>query len=171
MRPISDAFLLSISEISATLVGLFVVGVFFYADSGFRQLHGRVRAVVEPYVRAGTTIVLVLFAVPLLLPLALVALEPPWATGLFAVLSVLLVVTNIGTVRRIRRVTSATRSRLYLINELISTIAVVAIVVLPWLLGGLSPSREDLTWSILLAFGTGFLSVATLLLSVFGTSR
>jgi hypothetical protein len=43
VQPISDAFLINISEISATLVGLFVVGVFFYAESGFRQLHGQVR--------------------------------------------------------------------------------------------------------------------------------
>ena len=171
MRPISDEFLLNISEISATLVGLFVVGVFSYADSGFRQLDHRVRTVVEPYLRVGTTIVLVLFAIPLLVSIALVALEPPFATGLFAVLSVLLVATNIGTARRINRVTRATRSRIYLFNEVISTVAVVVIVALPWLLGGLSPTREDLTWSILLAFAAGFLSVATLLLSVFGSSR
>jgi hypothetical protein len=33
--------------------------------------------------------------------------------------------------------------------------------------GGVDPSREDLTWAILIAFGTAFLSLATLLLSVF----
>ena len=171
MRPISDAFLLNIAEVSATLVGLFVVGVFFYVDSGFRRLEGRVRSIVEPYVRAGTTIVLVLFSIPLLVSLALVALEPVWATGLFAVLSVMLVITNIDSVRRVRRVTRATRSHLFIANEVVGTVAVVAIVALPWLLGGLSPSREDLTSAILVAFAAGFLSVATLLLSVFGSSR
>jgi hypothetical protein len=29
MKPISDAFLLNVAEVSATLVGLFLVGVFF----------------------------------------------------------------------------------------------------------------------------------------------
>jgi hypothetical protein len=41
------------------------------------------------------------------------------------------------------------------------------IVLVPWVLGGVGPSREDLTWAILIAFGTAFLSLATLLLSVF----
>jgi hypothetical protein len=47
------------------------------------------------------------------------------------------------------------------------TVGVVAIVLLPWVLGGFDPTREDLTWAILIAFGTAFLSLVTLLLSVF----
>ncbi len=37
---------------------------------------------------------------------------------------------------------------------------VVVLIVLPWALGGLHPTREDLTWAILLAFAAGFLSIA-----------
>jgi uncharacterized YccA/Bax inhibitor family protein len=54
-----------------------------------------------------------------------------------------------------------------LVNEVLGTIGVVLIVLVPWILGGIDPSREDLTWAILIAFGTAFLSLATLLLSVF----
>ena len=35
----------------------------------------------------------------------------------------------------------------------------------------IDPSREDLTWSIILAFGTGFLSISTLVLSAFDITR
>jgi hypothetical protein len=52
-------------------------------------------------------------------------------------------------------------------NERYFPRGVVLIVLVPWILGGIDPSREDLTWAILNAFGTAFLSLATALLSVF----
>jgi hypothetical protein len=64
MQAVSDAFLFTIAEVSATLIGLFVVGVFFYIDKGLRRLHD-IPDVVAPYIRAGTRIVLVLYAIPL----------------------------------------------------------------------------------------------------------
>jgi hypothetical protein len=38
-------------------------------------------------------------------------------------------------------------------------------------IGGLDPTREDLTWSILLSLGAGFLSVAALILSILDTTE
>ena len=35
MREVSDDFLLNMAEVSAALIGLFMVGVFFFADTGF----------------------------------------------------------------------------------------------------------------------------------------
>jgi hypothetical protein len=58
MQEVSDDFLLN-AEVSATLIGLFLVGVFFYVETGFRRL-GAAREAFEPYFRAGTRIVLVL---------------------------------------------------------------------------------------------------------------
>jgi hypothetical protein len=52
-------------------------------------------------------------------------------------------------------------------NERYFPRGVVLIVLVPWILGGIDPSREDLTWAILISFGTAFLSLATLPLSVF----
>ncbi|MGH2799598.1 MAG: hypothetical protein ACRDM0_18460 [Thermoleophilaceae bacterium] len=37
----------------------------------------------------------------------------------------------------------------------------------PWVLGGIDPSREDLTWAILIAYALGLASLFTLVLSVF----
>ena len=53
MREVSDAFLLNMAEISAGLIGLFLVGVFFYMESGLRRA-GPARDVFEPYLRSGT---------------------------------------------------------------------------------------------------------------------
>jgi hypothetical protein len=170
MREVSDGFLLNMAEVSATLIGLFLVGVFFYVESGLRRLSDA-RRVFEPYLRAGTKITLVVFAFPLGLSLALVVLEPLWARLLFAVLSLVLIAANVESVARLRGVAGATGSMALLVNEVVTTALAVALILLPWLLGGLEPTREDLTWSILLAFAAGFLSIAATVISAFDIAR
>ena len=166
MRDVSDQFLLNIAEVTSALVGLFLVGVFFFVETGFR---GRQRDALEPYFRSGTRIVLILFAIPLLLSLTLVAMKPVWSHLLFAMLSLLLIAANVDSLRQVRGVGAA--SSTLVLNELIGTAAVLFIVGLPWVLGGFDPSREDLTWSILLSFAAGFLSVSALVLSAYDLSR
>lgn len=56
-------------------------------------------------------------------------------------------------------------------NEIVATASTVLLSVLPWALGGVRPTREDLTWAILLSFATGFLSICTTVMSVFDMSR
>jgi hypothetical protein len=57
------------------------------------------------------------------------------------------------------------------LTEVVGTAAVVVIVLLPWILGGIDPTREDLTWSILVSFATGFLSICATVMSAFDLSR
>ena len=170
MREVSDDFLLNMAEVSAALIGLFMVGIFFFADTGFRRLD-QARGIVEPYFRASTRIVLVVYAFPLGLSLSLVALRPVWSRVLFALLSLLLLAANLDTAARIRAVARVTGSTALLVNELMGTAAVLVIVALPWVLGGLHPTREDLTWAILLAFATGFTSISALVLFVLDLAR
>jgi hypothetical protein len=56
------------------------------------------------------------------------------------------------------------------VNELVGTALVVVLVLLPWILGGLDPTREDLTLSILMSLGSGVLSVGARVLSVLDTA-
>jgi hypothetical protein len=170
MREVSDEFLLNMAEVSAALIGLFMVGIFFFADTGFRRLH-QARGIVEPYFRASTRIVLVVYALPLGLSLSLVVLQLSWSRVLFVLLSLLLLAANLDTAARIRAVARATGSTALLVNELVGTAAVVTIVALPWVLGGLHPTREDLTWTILLAFAAGFASISALVLFVLDLAR
>jgi hypothetical protein len=170
MRPVSDSFLLNMAEVSSALIGLFLVGVLFYVESGFPRLE-HTRGAVEPYFRASTRIVLVLFAIPLGLSLTLVALEPVWSRFLFVLLSLLLVAANVDTVVRIRALAKATGAASMLATELVGSLAVLVLVVLPWALGGLHPTREDLTWAILLSFAVGFMSICAMVMSVFDVAR
>jgi hypothetical protein len=169
MQEVSDAFLLTIAEVSATLLGLFVVGVFFYVDRGYRQLSESHD--VAAYIRAGTRIVLVLYAIPLGLSLTLIVLEPIWTRLLFALLSLVLVAANLDTAVRIRPFVKVVGSPSFSLNEVGGTVGVLALVVIPWLLGGLHPSREDFTWAIFLSLLVGFFSTSTVLLSVFDIIR
>jgi hypothetical protein len=166
VRQVSDGFLMNMAEVSATLIGLFLVGVFFYIESGLSRLD-RARAISAPYLRAGTRITLIVFAIPLGLSLALVALEPFWARALFAVLSLVLLAANVDSVLRIRGV----RSIALLVNEAMTSVLAMLLVVLPWALGGLHPTREDLTWAILLSFAAGFLSISATVMSAFDIAR
>jgi hypothetical protein len=170
MREVSDDFLLNMAQVSAQLVGLFLVGVFFFVETGF----GRAREgneLVIPYFRASTKIVLALYAIPIFLSLSLVVLEPVWSRALFAVMSAVLLLANYDTLARMWDILKVRSSPMLLANELIGTVMALVLVVIPWVLGGLDPSREDLTWSILLSFVAGFLSVGTMVLSAFDVAR
>jgi hypothetical protein len=82
-----------------------------------------------------------------------------------------LLAANVDTVIQVRAVAKLTGSNVLLVNEVVGTAAVLALVSVPWILGGFHPTREDLTWAILLSFASGLLSVAALVLSVFDTGR
>ena len=170
MRQVSDAFLLNMAEVSATLTGLFLVGVFFWVETGFRRWD-RVRGRFEPYLRVGTRITLIAFAISLGLSLALVTLELIWARALFAVLSLIIVAANVDSALRVRGVAKVTGSTALLLNEVVTTVLTVVLVVTPWALGGLHPTREDLTWAILLSFAAGFLSISATVMSAFDMAR
>ncbi len=170
MREVSDAYLLTIAEVSATLIGLFLVGAFFYAELGARRADP-VRNAFEPYLRAGTRITLIVLAIPLTLSLTLVALEPVWSRVLFLVLSGILVAVNVDTVRRMPAVWAATRSTALVGMEALTTAGAIVLVILPWLRGGLEPTREDLNWAILIALAAGFLSIAVTVMTVFDFTR
>src|SRR5688572_15261831 len=169
MREVSDAFLLNVAEVTAALVGLFLVGVFFFVERGFRGWQES--EAVQRYFRSGTRIVLILFAMPLLLSMTLVAMEPVWSHLLFFALSVMLVAANVDSFRRVQAISRLRSSSTLVLNELVGTAIVVLIVLLPWILGGIDPGREDLAWSILLSFACGFISVSALVLSAYDFAR
>jgi hypothetical protein len=170
VKPVSDAFLLNIAEVSASLIGLFLVGVFFYVETGLRRV-GEGREEFERYLRSGIRITLIVFAFPVGLSLTLVVLEPIWSRILFAVLSLVLVAANYDSIARLWPMWRVTRSTAFLINEVVTTLVALTLLVVPWAIGGLHPTREDLTWSILLAFAAGFLSIIATVMSAFDMGR
>lgn len=83
MRQVSDELPLGIAGVAATVIGLFLVGVLFFVEGGMRGPARESRVELWRYMRSGTRIVMLLFAMALLLSLALVAFELPWARALF----------------------------------------------------------------------------------------
>ena len=170
MDPVSDSFLLTVASISAALIGLFLVGMIFYIQSGYES-NERSREVVEPYFRAATAITLIAYAIPLTVSLTLVALPIVWSRLLLLVLLLALVIENVATVGTVRAVVRVAGLRLLAMVEIVGTVTVVIMTVLPLALGGLSPGREDLVPSILLSLGIAFLGTGVLVLTLFDIAR
>lgn len=102
MRVGGGEFLLGLAGVSATLLGTFIVGVFFYIESGLhRRLAGSVTA--DLYLRSGMRWVFAAYSLPLLVALVLAALDPVWGALTFVVLGIVLVLASIDTGRRILR--------------------------------------------------------------------
>ena len=51
--------------------------------------------------------------------------------------------------------------------EVVATAGAVLVITVPWVLGGLEPSREDLTWGVLLAFASGVFSIWAMVMIAF----
>jgi hypothetical protein len=168
MRDISDAFLLNMAEVSASLVGLFLVGIFVFLETGL--LRGGPGAAQRPYIRSSAQIVIVAYGMCIGLSVSLVALDLIWSRVLLIVLSVLLVAANVESARGVRRIPRTAASPALITTEILGTIATILGVTLPWILGGLEPSREDLTWSILVSFAIGFVSIWAMVLTAFEIS-
>jgi hypothetical protein len=162
--------LIAIAEISAALIGLFLVGMIFYIQTGFDRLE-RSRDVVEPYFRAATLITFISFAIPLGISLTLVALPIVWSRLLYVVLVVGLIVVDFSTVKTVLECVRMTGLRLLAMMEVVGTAVVALMVILPVATGGLRPDREDFVPALLLSLGIGFLSTCVLVLTLFDIAR
>lgn len=166
MRVGEGEFLLGLAGVSATMLGTFIVGVFFYIESGLhRRLSGSVAA--ELYLRSGMRWVFAAYSLPLLVALVLAALDPIWGALTFIVLGILLVSTSIDTGRRILMKGGSGLSKAPLINEWLTNAAVLVAVVLPWVVGGWVPPPSAFIPSLLLVLAAGFASTVALVMAEF----
>ena len=145
-------------------MGLFFVGIFLYVQTVLGR--GRDRVVEAPYIRSSAQTVIALSAISIGLSLTLVALEPIWNRLLLVVLSALLIVATIDRLQRVRQL-AATAGPMFIGSEVVATAGAVLTIAVPWLAGGLEPSREDLTWAVLLAFASGLFSVWAMVMIAF----
>lgn len=169
MRAISDDALLTIAEIAATLMGLLLVAVFFYVESGFFRRLKTLGPLANRYLRATAKVVLLLYALVLALSLALVILTPLWATLVLAVMSVAVLVSLGEWTHRSREIRNIVRIRSTSVWG--AWVAVLLVLFLPWIVGGWVPSREVLTLTLLLVGAFAFLNSVGLLLVAFDLSE
>ncbi len=169
MKEVSDAFLLGLSEVVATLIGFLLVAMFFYIDRRRDQELAAAWERGSPYLRAGVTMVLLLYALALAVSLGLVVLETRWVVVVFAVMSVAVVISGIDVTRRHRDLTAVAHIRgtsPWLVW------AVLAVVLLaPWIAGAFQPGRSELTIAALLAGAFAFANTVGFLLSAFDLER
>ena len=112
---------------------------------------------------------IVLYGMTLSVSLGLVALEPSSAALLYLVVSVVLLWSVVRTSFAISRLHQALEIRV--IPQIPMWLATAASLGFPWVMGGTSPSREQLTVALLLLGVFAFASSASLVLSAFDVSR
>ncbi len=87
---------------------------------------------------------LLLYAIPLFAPLVLIMAGPLAASLTFAALSLALLVQNGRTIYQLLRIPRGQRFKALVGNEIIGTLLAIALVTLPWVIGGFPPSHEAL---------------------------
>lgn len=159
-------FLLGLAGVSGTMLGTFIVGVFFYIDS---EMHRRLAAseAADRYLRSSVRWVFTAYSIPLLVPLVLASLDPLWGALSFIVLGVLLVAMTVETGRRILARGGSGSSRALFVNEWLSSAGIVIAMVLPWTLGGWVPDPTEFVPSLLILLACGFASTAALVMTQF----
>lgn len=161
-----NEFLLGVSGVAATLIGTFIVGVFFYIDTDLHRMLMSSDAA-DRYLRSGVRWVFVVYTLPLFLPLTLAAFEPVWGTATFIVLSAILVFCTVDTSRRIVKSGRMGVSPALVVNQWLSTAGVVVMVALPWVLGGWVPPAAAFVPSMIIAIAIGFTSTSALIMTQF----
>ena len=161
---VSEGLLLTVAQIAATLIGLLLVGMFFYVETGFRRLTTvQVRA--GAFLRATTKLVLLLYALVLAVSLALVAFEPLVVTALYVLLSVAVVAALAVMTVRSRELPRAVRRR-HADAWLVWPPTVIALA-LPGLTGGWPLAAPALTDAVFLVGALAFFLTGGLLLFAF----
>lgn len=165
MGSVTDAFLLEVAGISASLLGFFVVGLFFYVQRGIFP-HAADHA--QGYLKTAARTVIYLYGLAVLLSLSLVVLSSGYVALLYSTLSVGLVGSVLQTALASRRLQSAIGVRV--MSQVAVWMATTLVVGIPWVLGGLAPSRPDFTWALMVICVFAFLSTVSLMLSTFDIS-
>ena len=159
-------FFIALAGVAATLIGAFLIGVFFYIDSE-QHRHLTASLAADLYLRAGVRWIFAVLALPLFVSLALVAIEPLIGAIVFIVFSGILVVCTIAAARRIMAAGASGSSRSLVVNQWFSAVCVLAIIVMPWILGGWVPAAEAFVPSMMLSLAAGFSSTAALVMAQF----
>ncbi|HSK97550.1 MAG TPA: hypothetical protein VK891_13100 [Euzebyales bacterium] len=164
VAPVSEGLLLTIAQIAATLIGLLLVGMFFYLESGFRRLT-TLHVEAGAFLRAAVKLVLLLYALVLAVALALVAFDPLAVTALYALLSVAVVAALVAMTLRSRRLPGPVRRR-HAAAWRVWPPTVVALAV-PWVGGGWPLDAPALVDALFLVGALAFFLTGGVLLFAF----
>lgn len=165
MVNVSDPFLLEFAGISASLLGFFVVGVFFYVE---RSIFPQAADEAGRYLKAAVRSVIFLYGMATLLSLGLVVLTSGFASVLYLLLSAGLVLSVAHTNAATRRLQRAVGVRV--LSQTFTWFATTVILGLPWVVGGFTPSHSEFAWGLIFVGVFAFISSASFVLSAFDLS-
>lgn len=165
MGHVSDSFLLEVAGISASLLGFYVVGVFFYVD---RSIFPQAAELAHGYLKAAAGSVLYLYGMAVLVSLGLVVFSDAFVTVIYFLLSGGLVWSVARTNAATRRLHRAVGVRV--LSQTFAWFATTLIAGIPWMLGGVTPTRPDFAWGLMLVGVFAFISTASFVLSAFDLS-
>ena len=168
MRSVPDGLLFAAADVAATLIGLLLVAVFFYLETGFRRLE-HVGPSALPFLKATTALIVLQYSMVLGMSLALVVLEPLWASVAYAVLGLGVVVALVTWSVRARRL-SPTLRRAVRIRPWLAWPIVLLPLVLPYAADGITPDRDAFTIALFLVGTVAFANTISLLLLAFDLS-
>ncbi|MDN5548050.1 MAG: hypothetical protein L0H03_22605, partial [Rhodococcus sp. (in: high G+C Gram-positive bacteria)] len=123
-----NEFLLGVAGVSSTLLGTFILGVFFYIDTDMHRVVMATDAA-DRFLRSNVRWVFLIYALPLFASLALAAFGPIWAAAIFIVLSAILMLCTVDTVRRMLIRGGSSDTTTVVVNHWASAVAVVVLVV------------------------------------------
>jgi hypothetical protein len=168
VNPVPDSFLLTTASIAATLIGLLLLGTFFYVETGFRRA-AQIAPLGAPFLRATTRFTLLLYLLVLAISLGEVVLRRPWMLALYGAVGLALLASMVAWVQAYRdlsRVLPIPRSSPWIVSP-----AIVGMLALPFVLDGWEPGREALTWTLLIAGLLAIMSTTDMLLTSFDLAR
>lgn len=166
MANVSDGFLLGLSEVVGTLMGFLLLGAFFYIERGRGSLPKELWDKLAPALRAVMRWALLTYAFALALSLGLVVLSPLSARVLFVVGGVVLV-TSVIELTHHYRIVKAVVKLPKRESAFLAWLFTAAILIPPWIWGGLEPNRIQMAVAVLVAVLVAFIVTLDFLLSPF----
>lgn len=162
--PVREGFLLAVAGIAATLIGLLLLGAYYYIETGLRRATS-VAPQGGPFLRATTKLTLLLYSLVLGMSLGLIVLRPVPLLVMYAVLGLALIRSLAEWSKRyhdLRTVLPIPRESPWILWP-----AVAVLLVLPFVLDGWELSRESTTWMLLGIGALAVMSTAGMVLTSF----
>jgi hypothetical protein len=143
MNPISETFLLTVAQVSATLLGLLMVAAFFYVETGLRRVSTHVPEA-RSYLRSATKAIVALYGFARAIAFSLVVLNPPWVRLVYALGGAYVIVIMAEWTLRSRSIRALVHVRKR--SPWLAWPMFLFPLILPWLIDGWGPDRVALTW-------------------------
>jgi hypothetical protein len=164
MNQISESLLLTIAQVSATLLGLLIVAAFFYVETGLRRL-SKHNPEARSYLRSTTKAIVTLYGFVLAVAFSLVIVDSGWAGLVYALGGAYIVMVMAEWTVHTRSIRALVHVRK--LSPWLAWPMFLIPLAAPWLVDGWQPGLAALTVGLLLTLVLAFINTAGLLMLAF----